>query len=123
VRCNQYGNTAEHFAHELGPNPFLRDLIQELLSAEAQHAPLNSLHEAWAVIYEELDELWEEVRKKRVARQAARIRTELLQIAAMAWRAARDLGLEELPLDEREMIDSAKTRSEAPPNVFEGRRD
>jgi hypothetical protein len=78
-------------------SPFLRDLCAELLRAEAHHAPLHSLHEAYAVIAEELDELWDQVRLKRDKRDAWMIRTELLQIAAMAWRTARDLGCEEGP--------------------------
>lgn len=79
-------------------NPaFLNDVTAELERAESGHRPLNSLHEAYAVILEELDELWEHARLKREARDPAKIRTELVQVAAMAWRAARDLGLEPDP--------------------------
>ena len=47
------------------------------------------------MILEELDEYWEEVRKKRQNRDPDAIRKELIQIAAMAWRAARNLGIED----------------------------
>jgi NTP pyrophosphatase (non-canonical NTP hydrolase) len=47
------------------------------------------------VLLEEVDELWDEVRKKRETRDLPAVRTELLQIAAMAWRTALDCGLEE----------------------------
>lgn len=58
------------------------------------HPPMHSLHEAYAVISEEIDELWDEVRKKERNRDPANIRKELIQIAASAWRASRDLGYE-----------------------------
>jgi len=69
-------------------------MAAELFEAEQMYAPFNSLHEAYAVILEEVEELWDEVRKKQRVRSAERLREELVQIAAMAWRAARDLGME-----------------------------
>jgi vacuolar-type H+-ATPase catalytic subunit A/Vma1 len=65
----------------------------ELQTARRSHAPLNSAHEAYAVILEELDEFWEEVRRKRSERSSPRMASELIQIAAMAQRAAEDLKL------------------------------
>ena len=76
-------------------SPFLGDLLTELATAQHRYKPMNSLHEAYAVLLEEVDELWDEVRKKREARDLPAVRTELLQIAAMAWRTALDCGLEE----------------------------
>lgn len=75
-----------------------RERFLTLVDAEAEramdlHRPMNSLHEAYAVILEEVDELWDECRKKRDDRSDDDIRTELIQIAAMALRAAYDLGL------------------------------
>lgn len=64
---------------------------EELERAMQMHAPLNSAHEAYAVILEELDEFWEEVRKKREDRDATAMRKELTQVAAMACRAIHDL--------------------------------
>jgi hypothetical protein len=43
------------------------------------------------VILEELDEFWEEVRKKRSQRDPLRMLGELVQIAAMAQRCAEDV--------------------------------
>jgi hypothetical protein len=61
---------------------------------------MHSLHEAKAVIEEEFDELWEQVKinpkKLDVDRQLlrqARMRTELIQIAAMCVRAIVDCEL------------------------------
>ncbi len=57
------------------------------------HSPLHSVHEAYAVILEELDEFWEEVRKKQENRSKTAMRRELIQIAAMSIRAIKDLRL------------------------------
>jgi hypothetical protein len=40
-------------------------VMVELSLARAAHPPVHSLHEGYAVILEEVEELWEEVRKKR----------------------------------------------------------
>jgi hypothetical protein len=71
---------------------FISDVRDELESAERNHDPYNSLHEAYAVILEEVDELWDLVRMKSRDRQHDCVRTELMQIAVTAIRAAKDLG-------------------------------
>jgi hypothetical protein len=71
----------------------LHQVRKELKRAQGQHAPLNSAHEAYAVILEELDEVKAEVWKRREARDPALMRKELIQVAAMAIRAIEDLGL------------------------------
>lgn len=73
---------------------FVGDLFDELSQAEKGHKPLNSAHEAYAVILEELDEFKGEVWKRRENRDPAKLYKDLLQTAAMCWRAVRDLGLE-----------------------------
>jgi hypothetical protein len=73
--------------------------IEAALEAEQAgklHGKLNSVHEAYGVILEELDEFWDEVRKKRENRSLASMRKELIQIAAMAIRTIHDL---QLPAD------------------------
>ncbi len=72
---------------------FARCVRNELASAKAKHAPINSLHEGYAIILEEVDELWEEARKRKEKRSSAQILSELVQIAAMCQRTAEDLGL------------------------------
>lgn len=52
---------------------------------------MRSAHEAYAVILEELDEFWEEVRQKRGNKVG--MQNELIQVAAMAFRALSDLDL------------------------------
>ena len=61
------------------------DLVsEELARARANHRVFASTHEAWAVLMEEVDELWDWVRRKSVDRSAAVAWTECVQIAAMA---------------------------------------
>ena len=69
---------------------FLDDVAHELNDARLIHAPMNSAHEAYAVILEEVEEYWEEVRKQRTLRSPVAMYAELVQIAAMACRAAVD---------------------------------
>lgn len=64
----------------------------ELISARSKNAPFNSAHEAYSIILEEIDEFWDEVKKKRAERDRTTMLLELIQIAAMAQRAAEDLG-------------------------------
>ena len=70
---------------------FLELVEFELSKARAGHGPMTTQHEAYAVIKEELDEFWDEVKAKKFNREEAL--GELVQIAAMAQRAAEDLGL------------------------------
>lgn len=74
-------------------HPFIAEMIEELCRARTLHANMASPHEAYSVILEEVDEFWDEVKKKRSERDPAKMRSELMQIAAMACRAAIDLRL------------------------------
>jgi len=64
----------------------------EIAGARERHEPIHSLHEGYSVILEELQELWEEVMRKRSLRDHDNIRLELVQIAAVATRVCEDLG-------------------------------
>jgi hypothetical protein len=55
------------------------------------HERMGSVHEGYAVILEELDEFWEEVRKKKSRQDKERMYAELVQIGAMAQRVAEDV--------------------------------
>ena len=72
-------------------SPFAEMVRKELVAAREGNAPQNSLHEAYAVILEEVDEFWDEVKKKASKRVDSEILTELVQIAAMCQRAAEDV--------------------------------
>ena len=69
------------------------DEIQaEVKRAEAHGDTFNSLHEAYAVILEELDEVWDIARKKRKDRSITELRKEFIQLAAMSVKALNSLG-------------------------------
>ena len=72
---------------------FFDDALSELHRATDNHGPMHGGHEAYAVIKEELDEFWDEVKKKTPDQE--NMREELVQIAAMACRAVIDLELDE----------------------------
>jgi len=70
---------------------FLLELQLEYKEATSRHGGFHSLHEAYAVILEELDEFWLEVKKRANQRDRAACRKELVQIAAMCMRAYIEL--------------------------------
>ena len=69
---------------------FATEVREELDRARRKFPPINSLHEGYAVILEELDELWDEVRDQDPEGRLRRAYRELVQIAAMAQRTAED---------------------------------
>lgn len=83
-------------SYPVDESAFAEDVRKELARARDGHAALNSVHEAYSVILEELDEFWEQVRLKRQHRHRGKMYRELVQIAAMAERAAVDLKLPRL---------------------------
>jgi hypothetical protein len=76
---------------------FARLVRQELEWVRRVHRPMGGLHEAYAIILEELEEFWEEVRKKAKDRSNADMLFELVQVAAMCQKTAEDLLAEALP--------------------------
>lgn len=67
------------------------EVAKEVTRAVSQHGPMHSAHEGWAVILEEVDELWEQVRMKRENRDPDAMRKEAIQIAAMGVRFVLDV--------------------------------
>lgn len=67
----------------------LRAVAGELAGVMERQPEFNSPHEGWAVLREEVDELWEHVRSETGRTLAAR--DEAIQIAAMAVRYASEL--------------------------------
>ena len=74
-------------------NNILEEVRHEAGRACSLHAPMNSLHEAYAVILEEMDELWDEVKKnhRKHPDRDRLARIEARQVAAMAIRLIHDL--------------------------------
>lgn len=92
-RICRYCKTPLAEAHDpaamLGAVPAAWEADEELARARAKHAAMHSAHEGYAVILEELDELWEEVRAQK--QDKAAMRKEALQVAAMALRFVEDI--------------------------------
>lgn len=67
----------------------LQEVKSEALRTANEQPIFNSLHEAYSVVLEEVDELWTEVKAKEV--DLARVRTEGIHVAAMALRLIAEL--------------------------------
>jgi hypothetical protein len=70
---------------------FLHNVFSEWQRACTLHASILTRHEASAVIREEFEEFWEEVKKKEPI--IGSMRKELIQVAAMCVRTVVDLKL------------------------------
>lgn len=86
-------------------------VMHELLSALAKFPPFNGAHEGYAVILEELDELWNEVKanNKELAVK------EAIQVAAMGMRFIIDVCLK-YDLDPEEITRPRKANPSYPLN-------
>lgn len=71
------------------------DIHIEHARATAMWPPMRSPHEGLSILQEEVFELQQEVYKKPNKRDLFAMRTEAIQIAAMAWRFAIDCCEEE----------------------------
>lgn len=73
----------------MSQRPVVWEIADELSRAQLKHRPMHSPHEGYAVILEELDELWDEIKAQCPSRE--RMRAEALQVAAMAARFVVDV--------------------------------
>ena len=73
-------------------NRFQKLTALELARARAKFGPINSGHEGYAVIREELEEFFDLCREWKGENWGPLALKELIQIAAMAQRTAEDLG-------------------------------
>lgn len=69
-------------------NKVFDEIYRELQHALIKYKSFNSPHEGYAVILEELDELWELVKKNG---RRGEMQTEAKHVAAMAMRFITDL--------------------------------
>lgn len=63
----------------------------EINKAQSRFPPLNSLHEAYAVLLEEVDEVFEQMKLKESKRDHDLLLKELVQVASCALRTALDV--------------------------------
>jgi hypothetical protein len=68
-----------------------RMVEKEVTRAISLYPPHNSAHEAYAVLLEEMDELWDEVKKSPKKRDKDAMLEESVQVAAMAVRFIIDV--------------------------------
>lgn len=95
------------------PTDFPSLVAAELTRARAAHpAPHSSAHEGYAVILEELDEFWAEVKKRKP--DPALMLAELVQVAAMCQRCAEDVILPMLPADPADLALASTRPKKAP---------
>lgn len=76
------------------PNDIVDDIDRELADARHKFENMNSYHEAYGILKEELDEFWDCVRLWKgndVFLYEEKCRKELIQIAAMAVRTIMDM--------------------------------
>ena len=60
----------------------------EVKRARQIYPKFNSTHEGYAVMLEEIDELWDEIKQKKSS--PAKLREEAIQVGAMAIRFIQD---------------------------------
>jgi len=66
------------------------EILAEIAQAKAAWPPFNSAHEGFAVLKEEVDELWDEVKVNQKKRDLLKMYKEAKQVAAMALRFMRE---------------------------------
>jgi NTP pyrophosphatase (non-canonical NTP hydrolase) len=73
------------------PDEALKLIENEFLRASDLYADLHSNHEGYAVIKEEVDELWDAIKKHKGTKGNKEIKSELIQIGAMVVRFLNNL--------------------------------
>jgi hypothetical protein len=66
------------------------EVYNEIEFAVAKFPPFSSAHEGYAILWEEVDELWDEVKNNKHD-DGAKQRKEAIQVAAMAIRFVLDI--------------------------------
>jgi hypothetical protein len=75
------------------PNESLKAIEFEFYRASELYPAFHSNHEGYAVLLEEVEELWDEIKKSKDVVLNDHMKHELIQIGAMAVRFLNDLSL------------------------------
>ena len=75
---------------------FLKIVHGEVESARSNWPEFNSAHEGFAILKEEVDELWDCVKTNQKRRDIEKMKVEAIQVAAMAIRFAMEVCNEEV---------------------------
>ena len=67
------------------------EIIDEYKRSKTLYCGFHSNHEGYAVILEEIDELWDEIKNCKETKGNDLIRAELIQIGAMVLRYLNEL--------------------------------
>lgn len=77
------------------PRGFISDILQEVMdevhTARIKFPSFHTAHEGYAILKEEVDELWDEIKSKQGIRSPEKLRKEAIQVAAMAVRFVADI--------------------------------
>ena len=76
-------------SEQKAPAGLVREVVAELERATRKFGSFNSAHEGYAVLKEEVDELWDEIKKK--SPDKTKLEAEAKQVAAMGLRFAMDI--------------------------------
>jgi NTP pyrophosphatase (non-canonical NTP hydrolase) len=78
-------------AHRNINEKLAKDIDDELDRAKRHGERFVNLHEAYAVLLEEVDEVWEITKQKQKVRSKKELRSELIQVAAMAIKSINSM--------------------------------
>ena len=79
----------------------MNEVMEEYKRATSKFLPMNSPHEGWAVIREEVDELWDAVKRNDKEHAIENMREEAIQVAAMGIRFLTDIVYAKKPKERR----------------------
>lgn len=92
----KFANSESRYIVDIEPlRSMAFECCAELQQAMGNWPKFNSAHEGYAVLLEEVDELWDHVKTNQKRRNHEAMRKECVQIAAMAMRFALEVCTEE----------------------------
>jgi len=90
----------------------IKAIITEYNHTIIKQPPFSSTYEGWAMIRQQVDELWEQVKKDETENVKAIMCKEAAQIGAMAMRFMIDLGMDDKHLKMGSVTEGKKTKVE-----------